>query len=429
MKILVMISNYKKLGKYIRQVGGRNTDLSVTNLQGVSITKKFIPSIANTIGTNMSTYKIVRRNQFAYGPVTSRNGEKISVALLDQDEAIISQAYTVFEVIDHDLLEPEYLMMWFRRLEFDRYARFKSHGSVREIFGWDEMCDVELPIPDIIEQRRIVREYKTVSNRIKLNKRLIKKLEDTAQAIYKQWFIDFEFPMPQQYADSIGKPELADKPYKSSGGEMKLNSDLKIEVPVNWATDKLVNMADIKGGKRLPKGSALTSESTEHPYIKVADMGKHKFVTLNKNFEFLTNSTHELIKRYTVEANDLIISIVGTIGLIRLVDRSLNGANLTENCVKVTNFRDISSDYIYHYLNSSIGQRELEMRTVGGVQGKLPIYNIEAINILIPDKVTSSLFYSRIEAVNSPIITTMNEIARLEILTELLLSRTSKVGQ
>lgn len=425
-----MISTYKKLGPYIRRVDERNANGSEDNLLGVSTQKVFIKSIANTVGTNFKKYKVVRREQFVYIPDTSRRGDKIGLAMLDHlDQGLVSQAYTVFEVIDHEELDPEYLMMWFRRPEFDRYARFKSHGSVREIFGWDEMCDVDLPVPDIIEQRRIVSEYKAVTNRIKLNKRLIKKLEDTAQAIYKQWFIDFDFPMPQQYAESIGRPERVGQPYKSSGGEMKLKSDLKIEVPVNWTTDELVNLADIKGGKRLPKGSSLTSKPTEHPYIKVADMGSYKFVTLNKNFEFLTDSTHELIKRYTVKAKDLIISIVGTIGLVRLIDSSLDGANLTENCVKVTNFRYVGSDYIYHYLNSSIGQRELEMRTVGGVQGKLPIYNIGAINILIPDEDTLRLFHSRVEAVNSSITAIVNEISRLEILTELLLSRTSKVGQ
>ena len=127
--------DYKRLGNYIREVNVRNRDLKVTNLLGVSISKEFMPSIANTIGTDMSTYKIVKRGQFAYGPVTSRNGDKVSIALLDgYDDAIISQAYTVFEVTDHELLLPEYLRMWFRRPEFDRYARFHSHGSAREIF-------------------------------------------------------------------------------------------------------------------------------------------------------------------------------------------------------------------------------------------------------------------------------------------------------
>lgn len=184
-----MASNYKKLGQYIHQVSDRNSDLIVTNLQGVSITKRFIPSIANTIGTNMATYKKVRRHQFAYGPVTSRNGEKISVALLDQDIAIISQAYTVFEVIDHNELDPEYLMMWFRRPEFDRYARFKSHGSVREIFGWNEMCDVELPMPHISVQKKIVNEYRTITTRKTLNLVEKEKIEALAQTVFVEWFI------------------------------------------------------------------------------------------------------------------------------------------------------------------------------------------------------------------------------------------------
>lgn len=184
-------AEYKRLGDYIREVNVRNRELKVTNLLGVSISKEFMPSIANTIGTDMSTYKIVERGQFAYGPVTSRNGDKVSIALLDgYDDAIISQAYTVFEVIDHEQLLPEYLMMWFRRPEFDRYARFHSHGSAREIFDWDELCDVMLPIPSITRQREIVAEYETLTNRIRLNNQMIQHLEATAQALYRKTFVD-----------------------------------------------------------------------------------------------------------------------------------------------------------------------------------------------------------------------------------------------
>ena len=181
---------YKRLGDYIREVNVRNRDLKVTNLLGVSISKEFMPSIANTIGTDMSTYKIVERGQFAYGPVTSRNGDKVSIALLDgYDDAIISQAYTVFEVVDHERLLPEYLMMWFRRPEFDRYARFHSHGSAREIFDWDELCDVMLPVPSITRQREIVAEYETLTNRICINEQMISKLEETAQTLYRKMFV------------------------------------------------------------------------------------------------------------------------------------------------------------------------------------------------------------------------------------------------
>ena len=181
----------KRLGDYIQEIDVRNKDLSVTTLLGVSISKEFIPSIANTIGTDMTTYKIVRKGQFAYGPVTSRNGDKVSIALhTREDAAIISQAYTVFEIKDTNLLLPEYLMMWFRRPEFDRYARFHSHGSAREIFDWTELCDVSLPIPPIERQREIVAEYETLSKRIRLNEQMISKLEETAQTLYRKMFVD-----------------------------------------------------------------------------------------------------------------------------------------------------------------------------------------------------------------------------------------------
>lgn len=167
LKVLVMKSTDKRLGDYIRQVDVRNRDLAVENLLGLSIAKQFISSIANTIGTDMSNYKVVKPRQFGYVPVTSRNGDKITIALYNGKEpCIISQAYVVFEVKDETELLPEYLMMWFRRPEFDRYVRFKSHGSAREIFEWEEMCEVMLPVPPIEEQRKIVAEYQAIEKRI-----------------------------------------------------------------------------------------------------------------------------------------------------------------------------------------------------------------------------------------------------------------------
>jgi type I restriction enzyme S subunit len=232
-----MRSNYKKLGQFIQQVSIKNSDLAVNNLLGVSITKKFISSIANIIGTDMTTYKIIKKGQFAYGPVTSRNGDKISVALLEDHEAIISTSYTAFEIINTNELLPEYLMMWFRREEFDRYARYMSHGSTREAFGWEEMCDVELPVPSIEKQKELIKEYHTITDRIKLNEQLNQKLEDTAQSIYKEWFINFEFP------DENGKP------YKSNGGEMVYNDKLDMEIPTGWDALYLNTLYNFQYGK------------------------------------------------------------------------------------------------------------------------------------------------------------------------------------
>ena len=185
------MTEHKRLGDYIREVNVRNRELKVTNLLGVSISKEFMPSIANTIGTDMSTYKVVENGQLVYIADTSRRGDKIAIGLLDKYEnAIVSQAYTVFEVVDRELLLPEYLMMWFRRPEFDRYARFHSHGSAREIFDWEDFCNMQLPIPSITRQREIVSEYETLINRIRLNNQMILHLEATAQALYRKTFVD-----------------------------------------------------------------------------------------------------------------------------------------------------------------------------------------------------------------------------------------------
>src|SRR5690554_1121489 len=182
--------SYKKLGDYIQQVNIRNKDLEVETLLGVSNTKNLIPSIANTIGTDMSKYKILEKRQFAYGTVTSRNGDRLSIGFLTEyEKALVSQIYIVFEVIDETKLLPEYLMMWFSRPEFDRYARFHSHGSTRETFDWEDMCEVELPVPSIEKQREIVAQYQTVENKIKVNEQICEKLEATAQTLYKQWFV------------------------------------------------------------------------------------------------------------------------------------------------------------------------------------------------------------------------------------------------
>ena len=168
-----MKSNYKQLGQFIRQVDVRNSEGKEENLLGVSVQKKFIPSIANTVGTDFKKYKVVKKGQFTYIPDTSRRGDKIGIALLeDYEEGLVSNVYTVFEIIDEKQLISEYLMLWFSRPEFDRYARFKSHGSVREVMDWDEMCKVELPVPPYEKQKEIVDGYKAITERIALKQKI-----------------------------------------------------------------------------------------------------------------------------------------------------------------------------------------------------------------------------------------------------------------
>ena len=186
-----MKEGYRFLGEYIRQVDIRNKEGKKENLLGVSVQKQFIQSIANTVGTDFTKYKIVKKGQFTYIPDTSRRGDKIAIALLeDYEEGLVSNVYTVFEVIDTEKLLPEYLMLWFSRPEFDRYARFKSHGSVREVMDWEEMCKVELPVPDIEKQRKIVKDYKTITDRIALKQKINDNLVATLQIIYKKMFLE-----------------------------------------------------------------------------------------------------------------------------------------------------------------------------------------------------------------------------------------------
>ena len=162
----------KRLGEYIQQSDERNTELETDNLLGISVNKIFIPTKSNKSRLDLSKYKIVRPRQFGYVSVTSRNGEKISIAILDGEAGLVSSTYTVFEVKDFDELLPEYLYLYFQRTEFDRYARFNSWGSARETFDWADMCDVKLPIPSIEKQEAIVTIYHTLETRKRINEQL-----------------------------------------------------------------------------------------------------------------------------------------------------------------------------------------------------------------------------------------------------------------
>lgn len=178
------------LGQFIRPIYERNRDGLVTNLLGISVNKGLIPSVANTIGTDMSKYKVVRKGLFVYVPVTSRNGEKITITHLKNNECIVSQPYIVFEVSDTECLLPEYMRLWFLRPEFDRYARFSSHGSAREFFDWKTLCATCIPIPLMAEQTHIISQFATLEKRISLCKARIFLLERTASALYRKTFIE-----------------------------------------------------------------------------------------------------------------------------------------------------------------------------------------------------------------------------------------------
>ena len=185
--------NHIKLGQLIRKVdGNKNRQLKDLPLLGINIDKEFMPSVANTIGTDMSNYQIVKREQFACNPMHLGRDERMPTALLlNKDEILVSPAYFVFEIIDKNVILPEYLMLYFKQPETDRLLWFKTDSSVRGGLGWNELCDIEIPVPDIEIQKDIIRQYNLISDAIKIKEKLNNNLEQQAQAIFKSWFVDF----------------------------------------------------------------------------------------------------------------------------------------------------------------------------------------------------------------------------------------------
>lgn len=183
-----MKSNYESLGKHIRLIDIRNKDRITDRVLGINIDKYFMPSVANVIGTDLSSYKLISKGRFACNPMHVGRDERLPVALYDEDEpAIVSPAYFMFEIIDNCVLSEEYLMMWFRRPEFDQVCWLHTDGSVRGGITWDDLCRLELPVPPFEEQLEIVESYKTITNRIAIKRKINDNLEAQAFAIYKDF--------------------------------------------------------------------------------------------------------------------------------------------------------------------------------------------------------------------------------------------------
>ena len=362
------MKDYKRLGDYIREVNVRNRELKVTNLLGVSVDKIFFPSIANTIGTDMSNYKIAYKRQFVYIADTSRRGDKIAVALLeDFDEAIVSQAYTVFEIVNQEQLLPEYLMMWFHRPEFDRYARFHSHGSAREVFDWDELCEVRLPVPSPTRQREIVSEYETLTNRIRLNEQMIAKLEETAQALYRKMFVE-----------GIDKENL----------------------PEGWRMGKLGDVAIFKYGKLAEKHE----RSEEFPYPVFSGYA-------------VTGYTSE----YTLKEPTIVIIARGDAGTGRIC-MSPKECFLSNLAISIETRDETIKHYLYYYLLSS---DTMSLRS-GSAQAQITINNLEPFEIMIPNREVCMDFSNKVKILFQNVMTYKEENEKLTELQSLLLARMGK---
>lgn len=168
-----MKENYQPLKNHIRLVDVRNTSAEKLPLLGVSINKCFIKSVANIVGTDLSSYKIVKRGQFVCSLMqVSRDGKMPVDCLRDYEKIIVSPAYVVFEIADNKLLLPEFLSLWFKRDEFDREASFYAVGGVRGSMDWADFLDMKLPVPSIERQQSIIEAYETIQKRIELKRKI-----------------------------------------------------------------------------------------------------------------------------------------------------------------------------------------------------------------------------------------------------------------
>lgn len=397
-----MRSSYKKIGNYIQLVDERNKGHKVKNLLGLSISKQFIPSVANIIGTDMENYKIIRKDQFACSTMQVRRDKKMPVALLQEvDEAIISQAYPIFEVKDKNLLLPEYLMMWFTRSEFDREACFYAVGGVRGSLEWEDFCEMELPIPSIEKQRKIVAEYNIVQNRINLNNQLIAKLEETAQAIYKQWFVDFEFP------DENGLP------YKSNGGEM-VDSELG-EIPKGWEVKSFTNVAKLGGGGTPDTTNALFWNGAI-PFFTPADisLGYYCIDTEKKVTKLgVQKSSTKLYPKDTV-----FVTARGTVGAI-----SISGCEMAMNqsCYALSG----REPYYVHQVAINAIQK-LKNEAIGAVFSALVTKDFDEQLVVCSNSNIQKSFQKAVRNLYEFILLRINENKKLLELKDLLLSKLAK---
>ena len=357
-----------RLGDYIREVDMRNRDLEVTKLMGINIGKYFMPSVANVIGTDLSNYKIVAKGLFACNLMHVGRDEKIPIALLDVDEDIIvSPAYWVFEVADTTKLLPDYLMLWFRRNEFDRNAWFYTDGDVRGGMSKEAFMDMTLPIPSIVQQQKIVSEYEAVTRRIRLNEQIVAKLEETAQALYRNMFVD-----------GINKENL----------------------PEGWRMGMLGEIAEIKAGGDKPK--IFSNCYTDQCPIPVIANGV-------ESMGIVGYTEYPVIKGPAIT-----ISARGTIGVCFVRTKPYCPI------VRLISVIPHEKDFL-HNLWFQLSRKQFEGD--GSVQNQLTIPVLEREEVIVPDHKTLDEFEKRMSLISNAIELNAKQNKKLTELQSLLLAK------
>ena len=398
-----MKEGYRLLGDFIRQVDVRNTDGKEENLLGVSVQKMFIPSIANTVGTDFTKYKVVKRGQFTYIPDTSRRGDKIGIALLtDYDEGLVSNIYTVFEVKDENELLPEYLMLWFSRPEFDRYARFKSHGSVREIMDWDEMCKVELPVPSIDKQRSIVKAYQTITERIELKRRINDNLRASASIMF------FNKIRYVQCSECCQETEIG-------------------TYPIDWTLFTLGDVLDTIIDRRGLTPTKLGSEWSNEGIIALSakSVKNHELV----NLDIANHVDNDLYNRWMpqkLQSQDILMTSEAPLGeFYYLADFSTYCLSQRLFAMRA-NKTIIEPTVLYFQLTDSIGKHQIDIRKTGTTVTGIRQSELIQVPIIVPPMNIQKEFARFCNPIMITIEKNADEIRQLFKLQEMLLSRLSR---
>lgn len=341
---------YKRLGDYIQEVDVRNTESNVSKLVGLTIAKAFIPSVANTIGTDLSKYKIIKENQFACSLMQVSRDGKMPIAIYKGEDAIMSPAYPIFEVCREGLL-PDYLQMWFSRPEFDREAVFYAVGGVRGSLDWKDFMDMKLPIPEVAEQQRIVDQYNAIQKRIENNKQTIAKLEDAAQAIYRKMFVD----------------------------------DIDPEnLPEGWKITPLENLCISVNSGSTPKNFITDAALPTINYFKAESIDNGHFVDADA-LSKIDIEVHNSMKRSQIESGDILFSMAGTIGKFCIAENEHVPANTNQAiCVIRTDSSIINVNTLFSMFLCGV-QEEYVIRNIQeGVQANLSLSNIRNMPILLP---------------------------------------------
>ncbi len=404
-----MRSNYRRIGDFIERTNTRNKNGVYEELLGININKYFMPSVANVVGTDLTKYKVVEPKMFACNRMHVGRDMRLPIALSDRVKPfLVSPAYDVFEITNPQELLHEYLMMWFTRAEFDRNTWFYTDTDVRGKLGWDSFCDMTLPVPSLKKQQEIVADYNTVQDRIRINEQLNTALEETAQALYKHWFVDFQFPTSAAQAAQIGNLSLEGQPYKSSGGAMVYNEELDMEIPLGWDYLELREVAVFLNKYRKPIAShERLNFKGDYPYYGAN--GVMDFVA-----EFLLDG------KYILLAEDGSVITKERNPVIHLVNEKF----WVNNHAHIINAK--STDNFYFLLFTLKNQDVSEIVT-GAVQLKINQENLKSLKVLWPDSDCSKLYSSLVSNLYSSFYNNRLQIKEYKNISEVLLSKMATV--